>query len=1161
MDSYNLKSSCGSYSASIKRFLALLLALLLAFSMAVYPLHSIAQDPAVIGRAAQSHGKDLVEEYNNTPPSFDPSSGVMTLPNATININELFPGLNSTSGHTMDQFLPSGSTTDIEKLKGVSEDGQDMDDLGLHNRASLYDDANSVNPTTTGAAYRVMIDMSNRSRPDLSNDPVFDLTKDVFTNIDTISEEFGDCSTESTFSKLTNTEHIPDYKTCERLYKPSGGCDIEHIIEIDVSPADIVFLIDHSGSMDKVISDLKDNILTFVELLTNSSTSPEDLKIGYALLRKHDYLKSSNSMQLTNDYDEAKARIDSIKTTGGQTYSGDALMWATDFFQWNDDTENLIILIGNNDTPKVNAGTVANKLKTKDIDVVLFHNNSGQKAIVSALGGDSTWQANTFSSTKLFEWAKFLAVVQDNWIPQSCINDAIASLEEFCDGNYYSTLPVGDTCSLISGFNVCIGDSIYDQLKEAPIPNINKLSEKVIVESLACDYNHGTGSCFTSATGEEVCLNNNEDIDNCAELEASSCGFIDSECTGGATGSEGNCYVFTERWDCGEDVPIDDISHTQTLDCAGPIRCLGNDCLDPELTQSDSFARTAALLNVAQFMTQDLECATSGTCEVFAGYNHECKIAVGGVQDCCDVPTNTSVGTYINAMFQVAKLDSGLMALDNSNAIKSAYQTFREPIAKTVSNVTKPFTSYAENISGTTSELFKPVSQFVDGLKSEIKDAVVNTINDMLGEAATNMGADAATAAAADQAVDEVAQETAGDAIVENIAGAANVLMTVYTAYVVAVMVIQILYECEEDEFTLAAKRDTKSCTYVGSYCADEILGACIEKRESYCCFNSPLSRIVNEQLRPQLSRSYGDPKNPDCNGIRMAEVANIDWSQVNLGEWTALLTKHDLMPKMDMNISSLTGESSDLDVFSNERPDAEQRVFDRLDDSDVDDIRREAASNEFVNPTGGLCEDSGCVEIKKLSKPAIETPYEGCSNPAYQFDQAVSRCERTEYVYIEPVTEPVDWNCPSGYFKQGSIIDPKCVINLREPWIKTRSDIEFQDGSGVESFSDRCHLSFNDQIRHTKTRNGPCITGHTEMCHFYDRYRRGCRITTDIQPPTQIVTAEICPVGYDNIDGVCRKSILHFTPSEELIRYSCEQDWDLEGKSCVQYVEVIVPF
>ncbi|MDF5446992.1 conjugal transfer protein TraN, partial [Vibrio parahaemolyticus] len=96
-------------------------------------------------------------------------------------------------------------------------------------------------------------------------------------------------------------------------------------------------------------------------------------------------------------------------------------------------------------------------------------------------------------------------------------------------------------------------------------------------------------------------------------------------------------------------------------------------------------------------------------------------------------------------------------------------------------------------------------------------------------------------------------------------------------------------YKCEEEEFTMNAKRALKNCTYVGSYCKSKVLGACIEKREAYCCFNSPLSRIIQEQVRPQLGQNFGDPKNPQCEGIPLDKIAEIDWSKINLDEWLGI--------------------------------------------------------------------------------------------------------------------------------------------------------------------------------------------------------------------------------------------------------------------------------
>jgi conjugal transfer mating pair stabilization protein TraN len=519
----------------------------------------------------------------------------------------------------------------------------------------------------------------------------------------------------------------------------------------------------------------------------------------------------------------------------------------------------------------------------------------------------------------------------------------------------------------LNGVQLCPGDPLTQSLTPSPIAGVPVLAQQIVLTDTDCNFNVGQMDCFIDASGQEQCPYNEGDIqDNCVDYEANpQCGYISSSCVEGALGSNGVCYVTEEIWDCGTDVDAPNIGSQTAYQCAGEVRCMGADCLDPDKTTSDSFARTQAMLNAAQFMTQDMNCTESATsdggdsnidigCAVFDGEPYECKIAVGGVQDCCDVPTNTSVGTYIHALFSMSKLDTSLMALENNSAIKGAYQTLREPIVNTVSEVTKPFTSYAENIGGTVTEFFEPVTTFVDTLKQQIKDAIVDTLNQMFGDTAANMGADAAASAAANQATDQAAQTT-GDAIVSNVGAAAGYLMMAYTIYVVAVMVIQMIYECEEQEFELAAKKDTKSCRYVGSYCADEILGACIEKRESYCCYNSPLSRIINEQIRPQIARSFGTAQSPDCGGITIPEVATIDWSMVDLGEWTGMLSHYNIAPDPStMTIQSLTGAGSDLNAITGTRVDAGARTEQRVNGIDIDEERREAYENTAVDPTGG---------------------------------------------------------------------------------------------------------------------------------------------------------------------------------------------------------------
>ena len=110
--------------------------------------------------------------------------------------------------------------------------------------------------------------------------------------------------------------------------------------------------------------------------------------------------------------------------------------------------------------------------------------------------------------------------------------------------------------------------------------------------------------------------------------------------------------------------------------------------------------------------------------------------------------------------------------------------------------------------------------------------------------------------------------------------------------WTIAILAIQLsgILDCEEVEQILAMKRDNRLCHGVGSYCSARvpIIKLCIETTESYCCFNSRLSRIINEQGRGQLGKSWGGPENPNCSGFTITQLQALDFSRMNLAEFYA---------------------------------------------------------------------------------------------------------------------------------------------------------------------------------------------------------------------------------------------------------------------------------
>lgn len=119
--------------------------------------------------------------------------------------------------------------------------------------------------------------------------------------------------------------------------------------------------------------------------------------------------------------------------------------------------------------------------------------------------------------------------------------------------------------------------------------------------------------------------------------------------------------------------------------------------------------------------------------------------------------------------------------------------------------------------------------------------------------------------------------------------GSFNLYFDPYSlAAAVAIQLISELLSCEQSEQLLAMHRDANLCVHVGSFCSARvpIIKTCIEQTESYCCFNSRLARIINEQGRGQVGKGWGSAEGPDCSGFTTAEFEQLDFSRIDMSEF-----------------------------------------------------------------------------------------------------------------------------------------------------------------------------------------------------------------------------------------------------------------------------------
>lgn len=89
----------------------------------------------------------------------------------------------------------------------------------------------------------------------------------------------------------------------------------------------------------------------------------------------------------------------------------------------------------------------------------------------------------------------------------------------------------------------------------------------------------------------------------------------------------------------------------------------------------------------------------------------------------------------------------------------------------------------------------------------------------------------------------------------------------------------------------------------VGQYCTRRVLGMCLESKDGMCVFNSHLAKLINIQGKAQLGISWGSAEHPNCAGFTQAQIAQLDFSKMDFGEFIA-----DVMPKAINQAAGLTG-------------------------------------------------------------------------------------------------------------------------------------------------------------------------------------------------------------------------------------------------------------
>ena len=312
-----------------------------------------------------------------------------------------------------------------------------------------------------------------------------------------------------------------------------------------------------------------------------------------------------------------------------------------------------------------------------------------------------------------------------------------------------------------------------------------------------------------------------EALDDCAALAANpDCRVTDTQCFG--TDAAGNCTMTTKTYVCAGTTTEETVGEV-----CGTDVCLGGVCRPQgEDEVSDDFLASAAVMEIVR------QAATYGdvsASQLFSGVTSGCSVKAAGFS-CCRAENAETTAGMSNTLFGVAVTTGLSAAWEGIKYVGSPY---------------------------------------VYDLLAAGGDATSGLLTRLYGDAGTGVYSPSLS-------LYGVSASVTGESLTLSFSPA-GFLMSMATQMAAE------YFACTAEDQLHALRRSQNLCRYVGSYCAKKGGSACLEKKESWCCFNSRLALVVQTEGRKQLGLGWGTPESPACRGFTLEEFQALDFSAMDL--------------------------------------------------------------------------------------------------------------------------------------------------------------------------------------------------------------------------------------------------------------------------------------
>lgn len=338
------------------------------------------------------------------------------------------------------------------------------------------------------------------------------------------------------------------------------------------------------------------------------------------------------------------------------------------------------------------------------------------------------------------------------------------------------------------------------------------------------------------------------------------------------------------------------------------VPCLGLGCVSDELptiTEQERSNRGQALggIGLMAYMQDDMNCQ-AGVCQIFTGQDHTCRCGIKGSFDCCSIKTQVTAQDYI-------RLSSYIMTL--------------EAAAELVKQEVADFGSWSAIGGGSGGLISSELDSLIGAYAKTGLETVRSSYLQKLTTKTANLVEQLFGKGMRDRIFIEGAAGSAssGTTLHPDVLNSAQGLMQAYVAYKLAVAAYEIITACHTNEYETSMRLNMNSCLYLRSECDHKLLGRCLVRKRHYCCYNSPLARIVMAGLKDQ---GYAGS---DCRGISVAELQNYDLGLIDFSEWNNMVSQSQLLPAQTSNLDTITGSGSALNT--GDRADAAIRAQGRV--------------------------------------------------------------------------------------------------------------------------------------------------------------------------------------------------------------------------------------